>query len=161
MQKIVLNIWFDNQAEEAVRFYTSLFEDSEILRTEYYGPASAKVSGQEEGSVLTIEFTLNGQHFLALNGGPVFQLNPSLSLIVYCEDQDEVDTYWETLSEGGSKNVCGWLVDKYGLSWQIVPRVLDELLADPDPGKAERVMAAMLEMNKLDIAKLCAAASAE
>ena len=156
MKRITPNLWFDNQAEEAVKFYISVFKNSRITGVTRYGKAGAETSGMPEGSVMTVAFELNGQDFVALNGGPVFKFNEAVSLIVNCEDQKEVDYYWEKLSEGGDENaqICGWLKDRYGLSWQIVPTVLAVMLQDKDPEKAERVVKAFLPMKKLDIATL-------
>lgn len=155
-QKITPCLWFDNQAEEAVNFYVATFKNTKIETTTRYDEASAKVSGQKEGSVLTIAFQIEGQEFLALNGGPVFKFTPAISFIVNCETQEEVDELWEKLTQGGDEKAqqCGWLQDKYGVSWQIVPTILNKLLSDPDPVKAQRVMAAMLQMKKIDSAKL-------
>ena len=150
MQKIMPCLWFDNQAEQAVKFYTSVFKNSSIEKISYYGEAGP---GQP-GSVLTLIFQLNGQDYMALNGGPEYKFTPAISLYVNCENQEEVDYYWEKLSEGGEKGPCGWLTDQYGVSWQIVPSILGELLADQDRGKANRVMQVMLQMGKLDIAQL-------
>jgi predicted 3-demethylubiquinone-9 3-methyltransferase (glyoxalase superfamily) len=150
MKKIIPFLWFDNQAEEAVKFYTSVFADSKIQRISYSG---TEKSGQIR-SVMMVTFRLNGQDFMALNGGPMFKFSPAISLYVNCEDQDEVDYLWEKLSEGGEKGQCGWLTDKYGISWQIVPTILAVLMADKDQKKSARVMTAMLQMGKLDIAKL-------
>jgi predicted 3-demethylubiquinone-9 3-methyltransferase (glyoxalase superfamily) len=150
MQKITPFLWFDANAEEAVAFYTSIFPNSSVQKMDRYG----KDSPGTEGAVMTIAFTLNGQAFMALNGGPVYQFNPAISFVVTCEDQAEVDHYWEHLTDGGQEVQCGWLTDKYGVSWQIVPKALDEMLADPEPEKAYRVMQAMLKMVKLDIAEL-------
>src|SRR5262249_41010098 len=154
MQKITPHLWFDNQAEEAVRFYVSLFKNSKILNVARYGEAGAKVAGRPAGSVMTVAFQLEGQEFVALNGGPVFKFTEAISLLVNCETQAEVDQLWEKLSEGGEKGPCGWLKDKYGLSWQIAPKALGEMLQDKDPKKSEKVMAALLQMQKLDIAGL-------
>lgn len=154
MQKIVPCLWFDNKAKEAVDFYTSVFGDVKVVHTARYDAESAKVSGMPEGSLLTIEFDLEGQRFIALNGGPIFTFSPAISFVVNCEEQDEVDRIWEKLSADPASEQCGWLKDKYGVSWQIVPRILDELLRDPDQIKAQRVMKAMLEMKKIDIQKL-------
>jgi predicted 3-demethylubiquinone-9 3-methyltransferase (glyoxalase superfamily) len=156
MQKITPNLWFDGQAEEAVGFYVSVFRNSRITGMTRYGKAGAGVSGMPEGSVMTVAFELNGQAFTALNGGPEFKFNESVSFIVNCETQKEVDYYWEKLSEGGDEKarICGWLKDRYGLSWQVVPTVLAGMLQDSDAEKAERVMKALLPMKKLDIATL-------
>jgi predicted 3-demethylubiquinone-9 3-methyltransferase (glyoxalase superfamily) len=150
MQKITPFLWFDANAEEAVAFYTSIFPNSSVQKIDRYGKDSPGI----EGAVMTIAFSLNGQAFMALNGGPVYQFNPAISFVVTCEDQAEVDHYWEHLTDGGQEVQCGWLTDKYGVSWQIVPKALDEMLADPEPEKADRVMQAMLKMVKLDIAEL-------
>ena len=151
-QKITPSLWFEKDAEKAVKFYTSIFKNSKILRTTKYNADSAKVSGQKEGSVLTIEFVLDGQKFLALNGGPLYKFSPATSFIVNCHTQQEVDYFWEKLSKGGKKSVCGWIErDKFGVTWQVVPTILDELLSDKDKAKSDRVMAAMLKMKKIDI----------
>ena len=150
MQKITTFLWFDNQAEEAVNLYVSLFKNSKIGTVSRYGDAGPG----PKGSVMVITFELEGQQFMALNGGPVFHFTPAISLMVNCETQQEVDALWEKLSAGGRKDRCGWLTDKYGLSWQIVPTVLGKLLGDSDPAKSQRVMKAMLQMDTLDIAQL-------
>ena len=150
MQKITTFLWFDNQAEEAANFYTSIFKNSKILNISHYGEGS---SGKP-GTAMIVTFQIEGQEFMALNGGPQFQFSEAISLYVNCEDQDEVDMYWEKLSDGGEKGPCGWLKDKFGMSWQIVPTALSELMSDPDPVKAQRVTQAMLQMGKLDIAAL-------
>ena len=160
MQKIVITLWFENEAEEAARFYTSLFKNASIDSIQYYGPSGAEVSGQPEKSVLTVEFTIEGQQYIALNGGKMFSFTPATSLMVNCENQQEVDRLWDAFCKEGEPGQCGWLTDKYGLSWQIVPTELERLLSNPDPVKAEKVMAAMIEMGKLDIAGLAAAAEA-
>ena len=153
-QKITPFLWFDTHAEEAVKFYTSIFKNSKIGNTTRYDEEGAKVSGRPKGSVMTIDFELAGQEFTALNGGPLFKFTEAVSFVVNCETQREVDDFWEKLSAGGEKSQCGWLKDKYGLSWQVVPTVLIDYLQDKDPAKAKRVMHAMLQMSKLDIAKL-------
>src|SRR5437868_13481177 len=144
MQKITPCLWFDSEAEAAAKFYTSIFKNSKIGKISRYGKAGFEFHGKPEGTVLTVEFDIEGQRFTALNGGPVFKFNEAMSLQVYCDTQEELDRYWKKLSEGGDTNAqqCGWLKDKYGVSWQIVPRVLGELLSDPDAGKSERVMQA-------------------
>jgi len=154
MQKITPCLWFDNQAEEAVNFYASIFKNSKVGRIARYGEAGAEVSGRPSGSVMTVEFQLEGQEFLALNGGPIFKFTEAVSFVVNCETQEKIDEMWEKLSKGGAKGQCGWLKDKYGLSWQIVPPVLSEMLQDKDTKKSERVMKAMLQMKKLDIKTL-------
>jgi predicted 3-demethylubiquinone-9 3-methyltransferase (glyoxalase superfamily) len=154
MQKIAPFLWFDNQAEEAAKFYTSIFKNSKITDTALYGEAGAKVSGRAKGSVMTVSFELDGQEFTALNGGPLFKFTEAVSFVVNCKTQKEVDELWEKLSAGGEKSQCGWLKDKYGLSWQIVPTILTEMLEDKDPKRSERVMQAMLKMAKLDIETL-------
>ncbi|HEU5217515.1 MAG TPA: VOC family protein [Gemmatimonadales bacterium] len=154
MKGLTTCLWFEHQAEAAARFYTSLFKHSKVTGMTRYGDAGANASGQPKGSVMTVEFEMLGQKFLGLNGGPAFHFTEAVSLIAYCEDQEEIDKYWGQLSAGGSTGVCGWLKDRYGLSWQITPTVLPKLLADQDPVKAERVMAAMLKMTKLDIEEL-------
>ena len=159
-QRITPFLWFDKQAEEAVNFYVSIFENARVLATTRYSKDASKVSGQPEGSAMTVSFQLDGQDFTALNGGPHFKFNEAVSLVVNCRTQAEVDHYWNRLSEGGDPNAqqCGWLKDKYGVSWQIVPTELPKLLTDPDPGKAERVMKAMLQMKKIDVDALKRAA---
>jgi len=161
IQRISPCLWFDDQAEAAVAQYTAIFPGSRVLRTSRYSKEAAEVSGCPEGSVLTISFTLDGIELEALNGGPAFKFNEAVSLMVNCQSQREIDHYWERLSEGGdpSAQQCGWLKDRFGLSWQIVPTVLRELIAQPDPEKASRAMKAMLEMKKLDIAALERAAA--
>jgi predicted 3-demethylubiquinone-9 3-methyltransferase (glyoxalase superfamily) len=150
MQKITTFLWYDNNAEEAVNFYISIFKNSKINKVSRYGDAGPG----PKGSVMVMNFQLEGQEFIALNGGPVFKFTPAISLSVDCRTQDEVDELWNKLSAGGRTDQCGWLQDKYGLSWQIVPAVLGELMADKDPVKSNRVMQAMLKMTKLDIKKL-------
>jgi predicted 3-demethylubiquinone-9 3-methyltransferase (glyoxalase superfamily) len=150
MQKITPFLWFDDQAEEAATFYVSVFDNSRIVSVSRYGEAGPG----PEGAVMTVTFQLDGQEFTALNGGPVFQFSEAVSFFVHCESQAEVDELWERLSEGGEKGQCGWLKDKYGVSWQIVPTVLGEMLSDPDPERARRVNEAMLTMTKLDIPAL-------
>lgn len=154
MQKISPYLWFDNQAEEAANFYTSIFKNSKILHLSYYGDAGAEVSGKPKGSVMTVTFQLEGQQFIALNGGPDFKFSPAISLFVSCETQEEIDDLWEKLSAGGEIVQCGWLQDKYGVSWQIVPTILIDLLNAPNSKKSEQVMGAMLKMKKLDIQTL-------
>lgn len=149
-QKITLCLWFDNNAEEAVKFYTSLFKNSKILNISRYGEGGPKPAG----TIMTCTFQLEGQTFMALNGGPQFKFTEALSFVVNCETQEEIDDLWEKLSAGGEKGPCGWLKDKFGLSWQIVPSVLGKLLSDTDAAKSKRVMQAMLQMHKLEIKKL-------
>ena len=155
-QKITPCLWFDDQAEEAVTFYTSIFRNSKVLNVSRYGEAGHEIHGKPAGTVLTVAFELEGQAFTALNGGPVFKFNEAISFQVDCETQEEVDYYWEKLSEGGDPKAqqCGWLKDKYGASWQVVPRVLVEMMSDPDSEKSGRAMEAMLQMKKIDIAAL-------
>jgi predicted 3-demethylubiquinone-9 3-methyltransferase (glyoxalase superfamily) len=150
MQKIVTFLWFDNQAEEAMNFYTSIFKNSKIKNIARYGEAGPG----PKGSVMIGTFQIEGQDFMALNGGPVFTFTPAISLYVNCETQEEVDGLWEKLSAGGEKSRCGWLKDKFGLSWQIIPTALGELMQDKDPAKSQRVMKAMLQMDKIDIKTL-------
>jgi predicted 3-demethylubiquinone-9 3-methyltransferase (glyoxalase superfamily) len=150
MQKITPFLWYDNQAEEAANFYVSLFKNSKIVRMKRYGDAGPG----PKGSVMIVSFELDGQQFTALNGGPSFKFTPAISLYVDCETQEEVDQLWEKLAEGGRKDRCGWLQDKYGLSWQIIPRALQQLMSDPDPKRSAGVMQAMLQMDKIDIAGL-------
>ena len=156
MQKITPFLWFDTQAEEAAKFYASVFPNSKILKTARYGEAGPG----PKGSVMTVEFELAGQRMIALNGGPHFKFTEAISLSVDCKDQKEVDYYWSKLSQGGQESMCGWLKDRYGLSWQVNPAILGELLSGPDAKKAKRVMEAMLKMKKIDIAALKAAAGA-
>ncbi len=158
MQKITPFLWFDDQAEDAVNFYTSLFKNSKIGRIFHYTEEAAEKSGRPVGSVLTIEFEIEGQKFVALNGGPLFKFNESVSFVINCETQEEVDYFWGKLTaDGGEESACGWLKDKFGLSWQVTPTVLIDMLHDKDPEKAERVMKAMLQMQKIEIPKLKAA----
>jgi predicted 3-demethylubiquinone-9 3-methyltransferase (glyoxalase superfamily) len=149
-------LWFDDQAEEAAAFYTGIFRNSRIVSVSRYGEAGREVHGKAPGTVMVVAFELDGQAFTALNGGPVFKFNEAISLQVSCESQEEVDYYWEKLSMGGDEAAqqCGWLKDRYGVSWQIVPRVLGELIGDADPEKSQRTMRAMLQMKKIDIAGL-------
>jgi predicted 3-demethylubiquinone-9 3-methyltransferase (glyoxalase superfamily) len=154
MQKISPFLWFDDQAEEAANFYVSIFKDSKITHVSRYSEAGQEVHGKPPGSVMTVGFELDGQAFTALNGGPVFKFTEAVSFVVDCETQEEIDHLWDKLTEGGTEVECGWLKDKYGLSWQIVPTVLGELLGGPDPEKSQRVMQALLKMKKLDIKTL-------
>ena len=156
MQTITPCLWFDTEGEDAARFYTSIFPNSKITEVTRYGSAGPR----PEGTVMTVSFELDGQEFLALNGGPQFTFSEALSFQVFCRAQDEVDAYWSKLSEGGEEGPCGWLKDRFGLSWQIVPTVLPELLADPDAAKSQRVMQAMLGMKKIEIEGLEQAAKA-
>jgi predicted 3-demethylubiquinone-9 3-methyltransferase (glyoxalase superfamily) len=153
MEKIIPCLWFDSEAEEAVRFYTGIFKNSKVGNISRYGEAGREIHGKPAGTVLTIEFELNGQPFTALNGGPVFKFTEAISFQVDCESQEEIDYYWGRLSEGGDKKAqqCGWLKDRYGVSWQIVPTILVEMLQDKDGARANRVMQAMLGMTKIDI----------
>ncbi|MGW3406169.1 VOC family protein [Streptomyces zhihengii] len=154
MPRITPNLWFDTQGKEAAEFYVSVFPDSRITHVSYYGEAGPRASG----TVLTVDFVLDGTPFTAINGGPDFTFTEAVSLLVDCADQEEVDHYWSRLGEGGQEGPCGWLKDRYGLSWQVVPAALAELLEDPDPERAQRAMKAMLGMHKLDVAALRAAA---
>lgn len=159
MQKITPFLWFDNQAEAAASFYVSLFKNSKIGDIARYDDAGAKAAGRPTESVMVVEFQLEGQEFVALNGGPHFKFTEAVSFVVNCETQEEVDEFWEKLTaDGGAESQCGWLKDKYGLSWQIVPTILPELLQDSDKAKAKRVMEAMLQMKKIDIKALKQAA---
>jgi predicted 3-demethylubiquinone-9 3-methyltransferase (glyoxalase superfamily) len=153
-QKIVTNLWFDTEAEEAAEFYTSLFENSRIVNVSRYTEGAPR----EAGMVMTVEFELDGQRFVAINGGPQFTFDEAISLQITCEDQEEVDHFWERLTDGGEESQCGWLKDRYGLSWQVIPKGMDEVFSDPDPERARRAMQAMLGMRKLDIAALRSAA---
>jgi predicted 3-demethylubiquinone-9 3-methyltransferase (glyoxalase superfamily) len=146
-QKITPFLWFDNQAEEAMNFYVSIFRNSKVISIGRYGEAGPG----SKGTVMTVSFELEGQEFMALNGGPQYKFTEAISFFVNCETQEEVDELWEKLSEGGEKGPCGWLKDKYGVSWQIVPTVLGEMLSDPDPARSQRVMKAMLQMKKIEI----------
>jgi predicted 3-demethylubiquinone-9 3-methyltransferase (glyoxalase superfamily) len=156
MPKITPCLWFDDNAEEAVNFYTSVFKNSNIKTISRYGEAGHEIHGKPAGSVMTVAFELDGQAFTALNGGPVFRFNEAISFQVSCETQEEVNYYWDKLSEGGDEKAqqCGWLKDKYGVSWQIIPSVLGEMLQDKDPKKSERVMSSLLQMRKIDIRTL-------
>jgi predicted 3-demethylubiquinone-9 3-methyltransferase (glyoxalase superfamily) len=156
MQKISPFLWFNDQAEEAANFYTSLFDDAEVTSVSRYPEGSPGPAGQ----VMSVTFRLAGQDFMALNGGPEFRFTEAISLYVHCKDQDEVDRLWSQLTEGGEESQCGWLKDRFGLSWQIIPDRLGELLGDPDPGRAQRAMQAMLQMQKIEIKTLEDAANA-
>jgi len=147
-------LWFDNQAEEAARFYASIFKDSKIGTITRYGDSAAAAAGRPKGSVMTVTFKLDGQEFMALNGGPIFKFSEAISLMVNCESQEEIDHFWTKLSEGGEEGPCGWLKDKFGLSWQIVPAIMAEWMKDRDTTRSERVMEALLKMKKLDIKAL-------
>jgi predicted 3-demethylubiquinone-9 3-methyltransferase (glyoxalase superfamily) len=156
IQRITPCLWFDDQAEEAVAFYTAIFRNSKIVSVSRYGEAGYEVHGRPAGTVMAVAFELDGQAFTALNGGPVFKFNEAISFQVNCETQAEVDYYWERLTDGGDENAqqCGWLKDKYGVSWQVVPGMLLEMINDPDSEKSQRAMEAMLHMKKIDIAAL-------
>ena len=155
-QRISPCLWFDDQAEEAATFYTGIFKDSRIKKISRYGEAGREIHRRPPGSVMTVEFELNGQAFIALNGGPLFKFNEAISFQVSCQDQKEVDYYWGKLSNGGDEKAqqCGWLKDKYGVSWQIVPTALNDLLSEAGSEKSQRAMTALLQMKKIDIAKL-------
>jgi len=163
IQRITPFLWFDTQAEEAATLYTSIFPNSRIDKVIRYGKEGAQAAGRAEGSVMTVSFQLDGQHFSAINGGPHFQFSGAISFVINCADQDEVDHYWSRLTEGANEKdqQCGWCKDRFGVSWQVVPAVLPELLGDPDPARARRAMAAMLQMKKLDIATLRKAAEGD
>ena len=156
IQRIAPCLWFDDQAEEAAKFYTGIFKRSKVLAISRYSKASVEIHKRPEGSVMTVEFRLEGQRFTALNGGPIFKFNEAVSLQIFCENQKELDYYWERLGEGGDPKaqMCGWLKDRYGLSWQVVPTGMEKMLKDYKSEKAQRAMAAMMQMKKLDIAKL-------
>ena len=156
MQKISPCLWFDDNAEDAVKFYTSIFKDTIIGHVTRYGKEGYEIHKKKEGSVMTIDFKIEGQKFLALNGGPIFKFSEAISFQIYCDTQEEIDYYWDKLAEGGDKNaqVCGWLKDKFGVSWQVVPVALIKMLENKDSRKTERVMKAMLKMRKLDIDSL-------
>lgn len=153
-QKIVPNLWFDTEAEEAAEFYTSVFDNSRIVNVTHYTEAGPRPAGE----VMTVEFELDGQRFVGINGGPEFKFDEAVSFAIECETQDEIDYFWDRLTEGGEESVCGWLKDRFGLSWQVVPTGMEELFADPDKTRAERAMRAMLGMRKIDLAALRAAA---
>ncbi len=157
MPAIHPSLWFDTQAMEAAEFYVSVFPDSRIIKVNRYGEAGPR----EAGSVLTVSFELDGQRLTAINGGPQFTFDEAISLLIDCADQAEVDDYWAKLSEGGEESMCGWLKDRFGLSWQVIPRELEQLLGDPDPGRAARATTAMLGMRKIDIAAVREAADRE
>ncbi|HEY8247866.1 MAG TPA: VOC family protein [Hyphomicrobium sp.] len=152
--KITTCLWFDTQAEQAAKYYTSIFEDSKIGRVNRYGKEGHEIHGKEAGSVMTVEFDIGGQTFVGLNGGPHFKFNEAVSFQVHCETQEEIDYFWGKLTDGGQEGPCGWLKDKYGVSWQIVPIVLPAMLTDKDPKKSQRVTKAFLQMKKFDIAEL-------
>jgi predicted 3-demethylubiquinone-9 3-methyltransferase (glyoxalase superfamily) len=154
MQRITPCLWFDDQAEEAAKFYVSIFKNSKVTSITRYGKAGAQASGRPKGSVMTVTFEIEGQEFVALNGGPLFKFTEAISLMVKCETQKEIDDMWEKLSAGGEEGPCGWLKDKYGLSWQIVTPGIDEMMNDKDANKSERVMEAVLTMGKIDVARL-------
>jgi predicted 3-demethylubiquinone-9 3-methyltransferase (glyoxalase superfamily) len=156
-QKIVPNLWFDTEAEEAAKFYVSIFEEGRIVNVTHYTEAGPRPAG----TVMTVEFEIAGERFVGINGGPQFKFDEAVSFQIACEDQDEVDYFWERLSEGGEEGQCGWLKDRYGLSWQVVPTGMEEVFADPDPERARRAMKAMLGMRKLDVAALRRAADGE
>ena len=153
-QRITPNLWFDTEAEEAANFYTSIFENSRIVSVARYTEAGPR----EAGTVMTVEFELDGQRFVGINGGPEFKFDEAISLQINCETQEEIDYYWERLTDGGEEGPCGWLKDRYGLSWQVIPTGMDDLFADPDKERASRAMQAMLQMRKIDIAALRSAA---
>jgi predicted 3-demethylubiquinone-9 3-methyltransferase (glyoxalase superfamily) len=153
-QKITPNLWFDTEAEEAAAFYTSIFKNTRIVNVAHYSEAGPR----EAGMVMVVEFELDGQRFVGINGGDQFKFDEAVSFQISCETQDEVDYYWDALTEGGEEGQCGWLKDRYGVSWQVTPSGMDELFADPDPERAKRAMDAMLKMRKLDIAELRRAA---
>ncbi len=160
MKPIITHLWFDKQAEDAVAFYCSVFPNSKKGNTIYYNEEAAKMAQMPAGSVLTIDFELDGKPFVALNGGPAFKFTEAISLMIPCESQEELDHYWDKLSEGGEVQYCGWLKDKFGLSWQVVPAVVKQYLADPDPERVSRVVAAIMNSQKLDFATIEAAAAA-
>jgi len=155
-RRIAPCLWFDSQAEEAAEFYVSVFRNSKVGRVAYYGEAGREHHGKPSGSVLTVEFELDGQKFTALNGGPIFKFNEAVSFQVYCDSQEEIDYYWEKLKELGDENAqqCGWLKDKYGLSWQVVPGEIADIMSDSDPVRRERCMEAIMQMKKIDMAAL-------
>jgi predicted 3-demethylubiquinone-9 3-methyltransferase (glyoxalase superfamily) len=152
-------LWFDGQAEEAANFYTSFFKNGKVIHKQYYGEAGKEAHGQDPGTVMIVEFELDGQTFTALNGGPLFKFNAAISFRIECEDQEELDHYWQKLSDGGdvAKQQCGWVEDKFGVSWQVIPKVLSKMLSDPDPAKSKRTFTALMGMKKVDIPALKAA----
>lgn len=154
MQKIIPNLWFENDPKEAVDFYLSVFKDSKLNYVTHYTEASAKVSGKPAGETMSISFTLNDMEIIAINGGPLFKFSEAVSLMIECEAQEEIDYYWNALTDGGSERPCGWLKDKYGFSWQVSPKILDEMIKNDDSQKADRAFQAMVSMKKLDIAEL-------
>lgn len=154
MNKIIPCLWFDTEGEAAARFYTSIFKNSKIGAMTYYGKEGFEHHRKPEGSVMTVEFEINGQSFTALNGGPLFKFNEAISFQVDCKDQAEVDYFWEKLSEGGEKGPCGWLKDKFGVSWQIIPSILTKYMTEGDPARKSRVLNAMFQMSKIEIAEL-------
>jgi predicted 3-demethylubiquinone-9 3-methyltransferase (glyoxalase superfamily) len=154
IQRLTPFVWFDSQAEEAAKFYVSTFGNSKIVTVTRYGKSGAEASGRPEGSVMTVKFQLEGQEFMALNGGPHFKPNEAISFVVNCETQKEIDEFWQKLSQGGQTGECGWLKDKFGVSWQVVPTILSELVADSDAEKSDRVMRALIHMKKLDLETL-------
>ncbi|HXQ83170.1 MAG TPA: VOC family protein [Xanthobacteraceae bacterium] len=160
-QKIAPCLWFDTEAEEAAKFYTSVFENSRIKRISRYGKAGREVHGKEAGSVMVAEFEIEGQSFLALNGGPHFKFTEAVSFQVFCDTQGEIDYFWAKLSEGGREGQCGWLKDKYGLSWQVVPSVLPQMMTDAEGAKSDRIMNAVLKMKKFDVESLKRAAAGQ
>jgi predicted 3-demethylubiquinone-9 3-methyltransferase (glyoxalase superfamily) len=153
-QKITPCLWYDKEAEDAAKFYVSIFPNSKLGRISYYGNEGQEIHGGRPGSVLYVEFEIDGQPFVAMNGGPLFKFNEAVSFQVHCETQEEIDYFWDRLTEGGQEVQCGWLKDKYGLSWQVVPTVMAKMMTDPDRAKSDRVMKAFLQMKKYDIAAL-------
>jgi predicted 3-demethylubiquinone-9 3-methyltransferase (glyoxalase superfamily) len=154
MKKLIPHLWFDDQAEEAVRFYTDIFPKSKVHHTVRYPEAAQEVSGRPAGSVMTIDFELDGQPFVALNGGPEFKFNEAISFLIPCKDQKEIDYFWTRLTDGGEESVCGWLKDRFGISWQVVPEHLSDMMKDDDQGKVEAVTASFMKMRKLDVKEL-------
>jgi predicted 3-demethylubiquinone-9 3-methyltransferase (glyoxalase superfamily) len=153
-QKITPCLWFDSQAEEAAKFYASVFKNSKIGKISHYGKEGFEIHGRTAGTVMTVEFEIDGQKFVALNGGPHFRFNEAVSFQVHCDSQQEIDYFWSKLGEGGQEQPCGWLKDKFGLSWQVIPKALPEMLMDENSDKAQRVMRSMLQMRKIDLAAL-------
>jgi predicted 3-demethylubiquinone-9 3-methyltransferase (glyoxalase superfamily) len=153
-QKITPCLWFDSQAEEAAKFYASVFKNSKIGKISRYGKEGFEIHGRTAGTVMTVEFEIDGQKFVALNGGPHFRFNEAVSFQVHCDSQQEIDYFWSKLGEGGQEQPCGWLKDKFGLSWQVIPKALPEMLMDENSDKAQRVMRSMLQMRKIDLAAL-------
>ena len=154
MQRFTPCLWFDDKDEEAAQFYTSIFKNSKIGKISRYGKEGFEIHGQKAGTVMTVEFEIEGQKFVALNGGPHFKFNEAVSFQIHCETQQEIDYFWSKLGDGGQEQPCGWVKDKFGLSWQVIPKALPQMLMDENPEKAQRIMKSMLQMRKIDLAAL-------